>query len=283
MDGVIDIHTHVISTDVTRYPLAPLGGKQSDWSRERPLNADMLLAAMDQAGVVKSAVVQASTAYGFDNSYLAHSVATHPDRFTGVFCIDLFAADAAARFKWWTDAGLTGMRLFTTGSTAPGQADWLADARTFPIWELAEAANLPVCLQMRPEGVADLLRLLQRFRGVPIILDHLARPTLSDGPPYRSAQWLFELAAYPNVFLKLTSRTVEQASQGSSTAQDFFPKLVAAFGADRIAWGSNFPAHAGPMSRLLQEAEHALVCLSPRDRNWIFSQTACRLYPALAR
>jgi L-fuconolactonase len=282
MSGVIDIHTHVIATDVTRYPFTPLGGKQSDWSRERPLSADMLLAAMDRAGVEKSAVVQASTAYGFDNSYLAHSVAAHPDRFTGVFCIDLFAVDAALQFNRWKDAGLTGMRLFTTGSTAPGQADWLADERTFPIWELAEAANLPVCLQMRSEGVADLLRLLQRFRRVPIVLDHLARPTLSDGPPYTSAQWLFDLAAYPNVFLKLTSRTVEQAAAGASTPKDFFPKLVTAFGADRIAWGSNFPAHAGPMSRLVEEAEHALSCLGPRDLSWIFSQTACRLYPALA-
>src|SRR5215475_8892258 len=136
---------------------------------------------------------------------------------------------------------------------------------------------------MRPEGVPDLLRLLQRFRRVPIILDHLARPTLSDGPPYKSAQWLFDLAAYPNVFLKLTSRTVEQASAGASTPQNFFPKLVAAFGADRIAWGSNFPAHAGPMSRLVAEARHALSCLSPRDLSWIFSDTALKLYPALAR
>lgn len=283
MSDVIDIHTHVISPDLGRYPVAPLGGKQSDWSRERPTSAATLLAAMDEAGVAKSAVVQASTAYGFDNSYLADCVAAHPDRFTGVFCIDMFAPDAAAQFKRWTDAGLTGMRLFTTGSTSPGQADWLADERTFPVWELAEAANIPVCLQMRPEGVPDLLKLLARFETVPIILDHMARPVLSDGPPYRAAQWLFDLAVYPNLFLKLTSRTVEQAGAGYSTAESFFPKIVATFGADRIAWGSNFPAHAGPMSHLLEEAQAALACLSEADRAQILSGTARRLYPALTR
>jgi L-fuconolactonase len=283
VSDVIDIHTHVISSDLERYPVAPLGGKQSDWSRERPTSAAALLAAMDEAGVTKSAVVQASTAYGFDNSYLADCVAAHPDRFTGVFCIDMFAADAGAQFKRWTEAGLTGMRLFTTGSTSPGQADWLADERTFSIWELAEAADLPVCLQMRPEGVPDLLKLLARFRKVPIILDHMARPVLSDGPPYRAAQWLFDLAAYSNVFLKLTSRTIEQASSGSSTPEGFFPKLVATFGADRIAWGSNFPAHAGPMLHLLEDAKKSLSCLSDADRSYIFSETARRLYPALAR
>ena len=283
MSDVIDTHTHVISPDPARYPVAPLGGKQSDWSRARPTTADMLLAAMDEAGVAKSAVVQASTAYGFDNSYLADSVAAHPDRFTGVFSIDMFGADAPAQFRRWTEAGLTGMRLFTTGSTSPGQADWLADERTFPIWELAEAANLPICLQMQPEGVPDLLRLLVRFRRVPIILDHMARPQLSDGPPYRAAQWLFDLATFPNVFLKLTSRTVEQAAGGTSTPEKFFPKLIAAFGANRIIWGSNFPAHAGPMARLLEEAKHVLSCLSEAERDLIFSSTARRLYPALTR
>lgn len=283
VSDVIDIHTHVISSDLERYPVAPLGGKQSDWSRARPTSAAALLAAMDEAGVAKSAVVQASTAYGFDNSYLADSVAAHPDRFTGVFCIDMFASDAGAQFRRWTEAGLTGMRLFTTGSTSPGQADWLADERTFPVWELAEAANLPVCLQMRPEGVPDLLKLLARFRKVPIILDHMARPVLSDGPPYHAAQWLFDLAVYPNVFLKLTSRTAEQAGTGASTPEAFFPKLIATFGADRIAWGSNFPAHAGPMSHLLEDAQSALTCLGEADRAQIFSGTARRLYPALVR
>jgi L-fuconolactonase len=283
LGDVFDVHTHVISSDTARYKLAPLGGKQSDWSRTRPVSAEGLIAEMDRAGVAKSAVVHASTAYGFDNSYVADSVARYPDRFTGVFSIDMFAADACDALDRWIGAGLTGLRLFTTGSTLPGQAAWLADPRTFPVWERAEALGLPVCLQMRPEGIPDLLDLLDRFRTVPIILDHLARPALSDGPPYATARWLFDLAAYPNLFLKLTSRTVEQASEGQSTPQQFFPRLVAAFGADRIAWGSNFPAHAGPMSDLLTEARHALACLSEADRDAIFSGTARRLYPALAR
>lgn len=283
MAEIIDIHTHVISSDTVRYPLAPLGGKQSDWSRTRPTSAQALIAAMDEAGVAKSAVVHASTAYGFDNSYLADSVKAHPGRFTGVFSLDMLADDACEKFECWTRAGLTGMRLFTTGSTSPGQAGWLADPKTFPVWERAEAATLPVCLQMRPEGVPDLLTLLSRFRRVPIILDHLARVTLSDGPPYKAAQWLFDLARHPNVFLKLTSRTIEEANAGASTPQAFFPRLVKAFGADRIAWGSNFPAHEGPLSHLLAEAREGLGCLSDSDRDAIFGGTALRLYPVLAR
>jgi len=283
VDEIFDIHTHVISPDPARYPLAPLDGRQSDWSQTRPVDAAGLLAEMDAAGVAKSAVVHASTAYGFDNSYLADSVAAHRDRFTGVFSIDMFAADAGAQFERWRRAGLTGLRLFTTGSTHPGQAEWLADPRSFPIWERARDTRVPVCLQMRPEGVPDLLTLLKRFPTVPIVLDHLARPNLSDGAPYRAASWLFELAAYPNLYLKLTSRTIEQSAEGASTPEAFFPKLVAAYGAGRIAWGSNFPAHEGPMSRIVDAARGALACLSAADRATIFSGTARTLYPALAR
>src|SRR5688500_342013 len=64
---VIDIHPHIIASDTRRYPLAPLGGHQSEWSRTRPVTTEQMLEAMDEAGVGKSAMVQASTCYGHDN------------------------------------------------------------------------------------------------------------------------------------------------------------------------------------------------------------------------
>ena len=53
MPSIVDIHPHVISTDTKRYPLNPLGGTQSTWSRDRPTPYEALVAAMDQAGVAK--------------------------------------------------------------------------------------------------------------------------------------------------------------------------------------------------------------------------------------
>ena len=91
---IIDIHPHIITTDEHRYPRIPLGGKQSTWSQSRPTTWEQLLVAMDDAGVEKSAIVQSSTSYGFDNSYLADAVAARPDRFTGVFSVDMLAKDA---------------------------------------------------------------------------------------------------------------------------------------------------------------------------------------------
>jgi L-fuconolactonase len=76
-----------------------------------------MIAAMDEAGVQKAAIVQASTCYGHYNSYVADAVGAHPDRFTGVFSVDVLAADAPERMRYWVDRKLSGMRLFTFGST----------------------------------------------------------------------------------------------------------------------------------------------------------------------
>src|SRR5258706_8658292 len=175
--AVIDIHPHVISADTTRYPRAPLGGHQSDWSRERPVSVDAMIAAMDRAGVSKSALVQASTCYGHDNSYVADAVAAHPERFTGVFSADILAPDACDKMRYWMGRGLTGMRLFTTGSTMPGQADWLDDPRSFPTCEIAERTNLPVCLQMTANGILQLTDGLKRLPLLLVIIDILACAT----------------------------------------------------------------------------------------------------------
>jgi predicted TIM-barrel fold metal-dependent hydrolase len=63
----------------------------------------------------------------------------------------------------------------------------------------------------------------------------------------------------------------------------FVPFVVKAFGADRIAWGSNFPAAEEPLPALVAEAHHGLASLPQADRDMILGGTAKRLYPALAR
>jgi L-fuconolactonase len=122
----------------------------------------------------------------------------------------------------------------------------------------------------------------KRFPSVRIIMDHCARPTLSDGPPYRAAAALMSLAPCPNVYLKLTPRVFEEAAAGKATPETFFPLLVSEFGAGRLAWGSNYPASPGTLAGLLALARHSLGSLRQDDQAWIFARTAQTLYPALA-
>ncbi len=278
----IDIHPHVISTDLVAYPRNPLGGTPSVWSEERPVSTEQMIKAMDEAGVEKSAIVQASTCYGHDNSYVASAVAAHPKRFTGVFSVDVLADTGPERIRYWYGKGLTGFRLFTVGSTMTTQSNWLDDPKTYPSWRTAEELNIPICLQVRVPGLSMVKTLVEKFPKVRVLIDHMLGVEVDDGPPYAKTAPLLELVKYPNVYLKLTSNNTRAAKKGNATPETLFPMMVKAFGSSRIAWGSNYPAATGTLKEILDESKAALACLPESDQLNIFRKTAQSLYPALA-
>ena len=281
MSSIIDIHPHIVSPDTKKYPLDPLGGTQSTWSQERPTTYDDLLRAMDEAGVAKAAIVHSSTAYGFDNSYVADAVKAVPSRFTGVYSIDVMARDAVKVFDYWLGRGCSGMRLFTTGSTIPDQTTWFADPQTYPFWEHAAAKNIPVCVQMRQEGIPLLRQIMDKFPNVTIILDHLSRTPFAEGPPYAGAADFLALAKYKQVYLKITPINVTPKSWGKGSPETFFGKMIDTFGAERIGWGSNFPNSVGTLKEILTAAQKAFSFAKSSDQDWIFGKTALALYPRL--
>ncbi|QJD91375.1 amidohydrolase [Duganella dendranthematis] len=282
MTAIVDIHPHIISDDEQAYPPAPLFGKRSDWSQERPSTVEALIAAMDAAGVAKAAVVHSSTTYGFDNSYVVDGCNKYPDRLVAVGSVDVLQEDAPQRIREWHARGLQGLRLFTGGSTKEFDPSELDDPRSFPAWELCAELNLPMCIQTGPVGLPQVTALAKRFPSVKIILDHLGRPDVLDGAPYANAQSMFDLAPLDNIYFKLTPRIFGDVKKEKASAATFFPAVVQAFGAQRLAWGSNFPTSPGTLAEILATAQHGLASLSDDDRAWIFEKTAKQLYPSLA-
>jgi len=280
--SIVDTHPHIISDDESRYPPAPLFGTRSEWSKERPTTVETLIAAMDTAGVAKAVVVHSSTTYGFDNSYVVESCAKYPGRLVAVGSVDVLQPDAPERIREWVKLGLAGLRLFTGGSTKEFDPSELDDPRSFPAWELCAELGLTMCIQTGPIGLPQVTKLARLFPNVPIILDHLGRPEVADGPPYAAAQSLLDLAPLENIYLKLTPRIFGDVKKEKASAETFFPRVVEAFGARRMAWGSNFPTSPGTLSEILATAQASLQSLSDEDREWIFGKTAKQLYPALA-
>src|SRR6266571_4910964 len=170
---IVDIHPHIVSRDTVRYPVTPIGGTRSEWSKERSVTLEELLAAMDEGGVDKAAIVHSSTTYGFNNDYVVDAVAAHPKRFTGVFSVNITE-------------------------------------------------------------------------------------------PYAAASDFFTLGDLPNVYLKLTLSGLNGMIKGKADTDTFIPKLVSVFGADRIAWGSNYPATAGTMGEIIATSRKAMRALSTR-------------------
>jgi L-fuconolactonase len=280
---IVDIHPHIVSRDTARYPVTPLGGKQSDWSKERPVTLEGLVTAMDEAGVDKAAIVHSSTTYGFNNSYVADAVAAYPGRFTGVFSVNVTERGAPERMRYWRVRGLTGMRIYARSRT--NNEAWLAldDPRTFPAWECAAELGIPVATNVHASGpgLEQIKSTLKRFPRVRLIIDHLGRPPMEDGPPYAAAKDYYALADFPNCHLKLTPSALKSVIKGNADTDTFLPKLVSVFGANRIAWGSNYPVSPGTMSEIVAASRQALRALSTTDQNWIFAKTAQQLYPSL--
>jgi len=193
---LIDIHPHIISPDVARYPISPLGGKRSEWSKLRPVDFAGLVAQMDAAGVGKAAIVHSSTTYGYDNSYVADAIAGHQDRFTAVFSVDVGSSDAPERIRHNVDRGLGGLRLFAAGSTVKGDQSWIAEPVTFAAWQCCQDLGIPVAISLRLQGLPYLQDIMARFPDVRIIIDHLLLSPIDDGPPYRQSAGLFALAKY---------------------------------------------------------------------------------------
>ena len=134
--------------------------------------------------------------------------------------------------------------------------------------------HLRVSMSLRP--IARWTLDVERFPKARVLLDHMARPVVDDGPPYKAAEPLFALARYENLYLKLTTHNVRAAPQG------FFARVVKSYGAARVAWGSNYPAAQGTLGALLADAREALAAFSAAERDWIFSRTAKKFYPARA-
>jgi predicted TIM-barrel fold metal-dependent hydrolase len=279
---IIDIHPHIIATDTDRYPIAPQSGHRSNWSATRPVTFEQLVAEMDEAGVAKAAIVHSSTTYGHNNAYVADSVAQQPKRFTGVYSFDLLASDALATFDYWLAHGMGGIRLFTGGATHQTDGSWLVNPATFPIWERCAELGMTIVIQTTPAGLGMVAALAERFPKVRIALDHCGRPMLEDGPPYAACAQLFGLAKYKNIYLKVTPKTFELAQAAPGGPDAFFPHLVKVFGADHLAFGSNFPASAGPLKKLIDQGHACFASLGEEERAWIWGRTAKILYPMLA-
>jgi len=278
---VVDIHPHIVSVDTKRYPPTPLFGIQSDWSKERPAEIEDLLAEMDRAGVSKTAIVHASTVYGFDNSLVSDAVKRYPARCSAVGSIDMLAPDAVAIAESWLDRGIEGFRIFTGGSTKKVDASALEDPKSYPVWELMSDRGLSMCIQTDPSGIPATIALAKRFPKVPVLVDHFARPDTTGGSAFPKAAALFSMAAVPNIYLKYTPPALLRLNSDKADVHAFMSKVVGEFGAGRIGWGSNWPNSPGTMAQILAEAKAGISHLTQAEQDLILGGTALKLYPSL--
>ncbi len=270
---LIDAHTHIGCGDDPRFPLSP-SGVASEWWRDGG-TAEQLLAELDGSGVDKAVAVQAIGAYGYDCRCAASAVAEHPSRLALVAAIDMEAddpAEAMVEMMGSLAVAPAGVRLFGVGSVEP---EWLVDGRAAAVWDLAAELGTTLVPCLFTSHLTDLAAVIEGRPEVPVAVDHCAFPDMGDG----GEAAVLRLAELPEVHLKVSSYVLEMAERDEGDPAPIVERLASAFGANRLAWGSDHPqdqrhTYAGKV----ELAHQAVRGLGPAERDAVLWGTAARLW-----
>jgi L-fuconolactonase len=270
---IVDTHVHVVSPDEGRHPLKP-PGIGHDWFRESPVSVEEYLRLMDGAAVDRAVLVQAFTAYSYDNRYVVSAAQRDPSRLASVCIVDPQDAPGPTLRNLVAEHRVAAARLFAIGQHA------LDSPSSEAVMEVAAELDLRVIVALLPPQLPQLRALLERYPEVPVALDHCGFPDLTSGPPYLEAAPLLTLAECRNLHLKVTSNLLEQAVDPPA----LIDRLAETFGVERLQWGSDFPqTHDRPYSALVELGRSACSVLSEDDRVRVLGLNALRFWPTLAR
>src|SRR5437868_6556218 len=187
---VVDTHMHAWTLDWERYPFAP---PESDLRPpEHPNTTEEVVETMGRHQVDYVVLVQVRY-YGWDNRYLADSLRRHPGRFAAQGLVDPEDPASPGQLEALIrQHGFSGVRL--SPSYQPDQT-WLSSRRSDPLWRKAAELGAIFNFLIRQEQLSQLGEMAERFPEVPVVIDHMGYPDISQGAPGA----LLALARLPNV------------------------------------------------------------------------------------
>lgn len=135
---------------------------------------------------------------------------------------------------------------------------------------------------IRAGQLPQATRLAERLPELRLVLDHAGKPPIAAGDLDEWRRDLRALARHPQVTCKV-SGLVTEADHGSWTTADLRPvwdQLVAAFGPDRLMFGSDWPVCvvAGGWDRWADTAGEFVRELSPAEQHAVLAGTATAFY-----
>jgi 2-pyrone-4,6-dicarboxylate lactonase len=230
--GAVDAHCHVFGP-MARFPFSPK-------AKYLPEDAgpDMLFALRDHLGFARNVIVQASC-HGTDNAATLDAIARSGGRARGVAVVDpnIGEAELAAL----NAGGVRGVRfnfLKRLVDDAPKER-FLALSRRLPSgWHVVIYFEADILTELRP--FMDAIP-------VPLVIDHMGRPDMRqgpDGPDLRAFRALLDSRA--DIWFKATcpDRLDAIKDGGAGAPWNDFAAAVAPLVADypdRCLWGTDWP------------------------------------------
>jgi predicted TIM-barrel fold metal-dependent hydrolase len=271
---IIDTHVHVWALDERHRPAAdarikpPAAAAPVEW-----LLDDMAAFQIDHCVLVQS------SAYGWDNTYMVECLERYPGRFRAIGLVDPLGERNADDLRSWMRRGLSGFRLHPL--YYPDEPCWIDTPANDRLWDAAAETGAILQFHMWPRHAVPLARMIARHPDVRVIVDHLGKPDVTEGPPYPSFQPVLGLAAFPLVWVKIGDYQI--ASREPFPWRDTIPFIAAlreAFGPERMIWGTGYPdgARLVPLAQALRYVREGLPCLARADVEMILGETPRQLF-----
>ena len=284
--GYVDSHSHLWSPERGRYPLRD--GAQEDSVKPKGFTPGEFFSHARREGVTRMVVVGHTGYFGYDARYLLEVAKARPGEIAVQAYLDHTDANVVARMAELKEQGVKAFRLRLID---PWQSAFPDSHPIFKAYEFAARQRLVICPLTNPDWLPELGRLSERHPATAVAIDHFARigvdgfgksPAVPGTVKEEDVASLVRLADYPMMHVKLSAFY----ALGKRTAPyddmiPFIKTLLAAYGPERLMWGSDCPYQLAPghtYSASIGLIRDRLDGISEEGREWLLRKTAERVF-----
>ena len=153
---------------------------------------------------------------------------------------DLAAPDAPARIARM--AGVPALKGLRPMLQDIADTDWILHSEVQPALTAMTACGLRFDALIQPRHLPGLLTLAARHPGLPIVIDHAAKPAIAQGVFEPWASDIARVARETEVLCKLSGLVTEAATNWrADDLRRTVDHLLSCFGPARLMWGSDWP------------------------------------------
>lgn len=275
---IIDAHQH----------LWDLGRARYDWLSDdlavinRDFDFDELRPQLDVARVSGTVLVQ--SADNREDTDFMLEVAARESRVFGVVAYAPLqdaggTAEALARYR---DLSIVcGIRTLIHNQPDPS---WLLRPDVMVGLSMLESSGLPFdVVAVRPEHLEAAIEVGRRFPGLSLVIDHLGHPPFGGPGEERWRELITEVSRNPRATAKVSGLYPEGADGPANTAERVRPSFehaLAAFGADRLMYGGDWPVSLlfGGYAPTWASLRTLIDSCDDDSREAILHRTAVRVY-----
>ena len=275
MTGLVDSHQHFWQVGRFAYPwMTP---------EVEVLYQEYLPPALEpilkRCGVEKTILVQASNS--LEETRWLLSLADHYPFIAGVVgWVDLMGKDVGRQLdEFVTHTKFKGVRHLVESEP---EDDWLIQPSVLAGLRTLSAYGVSYDLSVHTRHLKYAKIVAESCPELRLVIDHMAKPPIARNELAEWAREIKELAAYSNIWCKL-SGLVTEAKWADWSVEDLKPFVNTAleyFGPHRVMFGSDWPVCllAASYDRVLEAFQLLLAELSDEDRECIFSKNATEFY-----